>query len=453
MSNLNRKLSTSTKIGYGVGQLGSGLAYNLYYYYFIYFMTSIAGVNAAVAGTISLFAVIWDAVTDPMVGILSDSLKAKTGTRRPMMMKASLLLGITVFLLFSSFDFASNGIKILYYVVLNILFWLFFTMCDIPHITLGQELTEDYDEKSSIRGYSSGFMYAGELVVSGATMVVVSRCSTEVVGWRIVAIITAAFCFLAYFIAGACTKGKELAISEEESKKANTVSLSDFKECFTNKTYVLLILVALFANCIVGIQASGNIYVQRYFYGLNDLQIGIINMGKCFYMIVASLVIGGISAKADKRKVMIFGFFAYAFGMFCIRILPPAIPFYIFALCFSALGNATFWTLIYSVLADVITIDAAERGSNRAGAMTSLLSMCNKFGCSFGMWAVGVGLTATGFVETASVQSAAAVSGIRSIYGVGGLIFGLIIALLAIKYPYSRTAYNAKLAELHANQE
>ena len=127
-------------------------------------------------------------------------------------------------------------------------------------------------------------------------------------------------------------------------------------------------------------------------------------MGKCFYMIICSLVIGEISSKVDKRKVMIFGFFAYAFGMFCIRILPATIPFYIFALCFSALGNATFWTLIYSVLADVITIDAAEHGTNRAGAMTSLLSMCNKFGCSFGMWAVGVGLTATGFVEKMCIR-------------------------------------------------
>ena len=62
--------------------------------------------------------------------------------------------------------------------------------------------------------------------------------------------------------------------------------------------------------------------------------------------------------------------------------------------------------------------------------------------------AVGVGLTATGFVESAVVQSAGAISGIRSVYGVGGLIFGLIIAFLAIKYPYSREVYNAKLAQL-----
>ena len=140
-------------------------------------------------------------------------------------MRASVPLGITVFLLFTSFNFATDGVKIFYYAILNIFFWMFFTMCDIPHITLGQELTEDYDEKSSIRGYSSAFLYAGELVVSGATMILVNRCSTEVVGWRVVAIITALFCFLSYFVAGACTKGKEIALSDEQAKAANTCLL------------------------------------------------------------------------------------------------------------------------------------------------------------------------------------------------------------------------------------
>lgn len=449
MNNLNRKLSTGTKIGYGIGQLGSGLAYNLYYYYFIYFMTSFAGVAPAVAGTISLFAVIWDAVTDPIIGFFSDKMKVKTGTRRPMMMRASVPLGITVWLLFSAFDFESDGVKIFYYVILNIFFWLFFTMCDMNHIIIGQELTKDYDEQSSIRGFSSAFMYAGELVVSGCTMILVNRCSTEKVGWAIVAVVTAAFCFVSYFLAGVCTKGKEISLSTEEAK-ANSFSFKDFMECLTDKTYIIVVLIALFANCIVGIQASGNIYVQTYFYELSDIQIGVINMGKCFYMIVMAMVIGNISRKIDKRTMMIFGFFCYGFGMFLPRILPPTIPLYCLALCFSALGNSTFWTLIYSVAADVISINELESGVNRAGAMTSLLSCVNKFGCSIGMWLVGVGLDFFHFDETAAVQSAGAVSGIRTIYGVGGLVFGLIIAFLAIKYPYSRKVYNAKMAELEA---
>lgn len=447
MKDLNRKLSTGTKIGYGIGQLGSGLAYNLYYYYFIYFMTSFAGVAPGVAGTISLFAVIWDAVTDPIVGFFSDKLKIKTGTRRPMMMRASVPLGITVWLLFSAFDFESDGIKIFYYVILNIFFWLFFTMCDMNHIIIGQELTKDYDEQSSIRGFSSAFMYAGELVISGCTMILVNRCSTEKVGWAIVATVTAAFCFVAYFLAGVCTKGKEINLSTEEAK-ANSFSFKDFAECLTDKTYIIVVLIALFANCIVGIQASGNIYVQTYFYELSDIQISVINMGKCFYMIVMAMIIGNISKKIDKRTMMIFGFFCYGFGMFLPRILPPTIPLYCLALCFSALGNSTFWTLIYSVAADVISINELESGVNRAGAMTSLLSCVNKFGCSIGMWLVGVGLEFFQFDKSAAVQTAGAVSGIRTIYGVGGLAFGLVITLLAIKYPYSRKVYNAKISEL-----
>ena len=75
MNQANQKLSVGTKLGYGIGQLGSGLAYNLYYYYFIYFMTTFAGVAPGVAGTISMFAVMWDAVTDPIIGYFSDKVQ------------------------------------------------------------------------------------------------------------------------------------------------------------------------------------------------------------------------------------------------------------------------------------------------------------------------------------------------------------------------------------------
>ncbi len=448
-TNISKRLSFKTKVGYGVGQLGSGLGYNLYYYYFIYFMTSLAGVNPAIAGTISLFAVIWDAVTDPMVGVFSDGQKIRTGTRRNLMMKASIPLGITVFLLFTSFNFPNDSIKVIYYLIINILFWLSFTCCDIPHITIGQELTDDFDEKSKIRGFSTAFLYVGELVVSGATIIIVERSVSEAAGWSTVAIITAIVCAAAYFIAGLAVKGKERIVTPKEAS-ANTNPLKNFRKCFKNKTYLILLAIVIFANCIVGIQASCNIYVQKFVYNLDAVSIGVINMGKCFYMILCSLAIGALSGKIDKRSMMIGGFLAYGFGMSVVKFGPVMLPVYIFALCFSALGNATFWTLIYSVLADVITIDNRESGENTSGTQTSLLSMFIKFGTSFGMWAVGLGLAAYGLVETAVTQDPGVVAGIQNIYGVGGGVLGLIIAFLAYKYPLSRKEYNRRIAELDA---
>ena len=82
---LDNKLSFTTKLGYGIGQGGDSAGYNLYYTYFLFFLTDVAMVSPAFAGVISLIAITWDAVTDPFVGYISDNTKSKYGRRRPFM--------------------------------------------------------------------------------------------------------------------------------------------------------------------------------------------------------------------------------------------------------------------------------------------------------------------------------------------------------------------------------
>ena len=107
-------LSIGTKLGYGVGSIGEGLAYNAFYLYFIYFLTDYVGIDPVVAGSISLFAVIWDAVTDPLIGYFSDRIQSPNGKRRSFMLKGFIPLGAVIFLLFSDWEFLSGGMQIAY---------------------------------------------------------------------------------------------------------------------------------------------------------------------------------------------------------------------------------------------------------------------------------------------------------------------------------------------------
>lgn len=75
------KLGLKKSLSYGMGAIGEGIGYNFFYSYFIFFMINIAGVNPAVAGTVSLIAVFWDAVTDPIIGSMSDRCRSKRGAQ------------------------------------------------------------------------------------------------------------------------------------------------------------------------------------------------------------------------------------------------------------------------------------------------------------------------------------------------------------------------------------
>lgn len=119
-----RKYDLGKHLAYGVGSLGDSLSYNIFYSYFIYFITTFAGIRPAAAGVISFVAVAWDAVTDPLIGYVSDHSHSKHGRRCPFLLMYSVPMGLTVFALFYN-PTLSESEKVLYYLVANILFWLF----------------------------------------------------------------------------------------------------------------------------------------------------------------------------------------------------------------------------------------------------------------------------------------------------------------------------------------
>lgn len=85
-----RPLTVGKRLGYSIGAFGDSVGFNIFYFFFLFFLTDIAGIPPAIAGTITLIAVAWDAITDPIIGYLSDNLKSKSGRRRPFMITSAI---------------------------------------------------------------------------------------------------------------------------------------------------------------------------------------------------------------------------------------------------------------------------------------------------------------------------------------------------------------------------
>ena len=170
--NYSEKLKTGTAVGYGIGAIGEGIGYNVFFSFFSFFLTTIAGIQPAVAGVISMAAVLWDAVTDPIIGLWSDRTKNPRGRRRPFIMTGSVLLCASVTLLFTNIEMSQN-MKVVYFIVMNMFYWVTLTSCVIPHISLGSELTEDFDERTRLRTYAASLMGVGTLIATSGTLMVV----------------------------------------------------------------------------------------------------------------------------------------------------------------------------------------------------------------------------------------------------------------------------------------
>ena len=96
----NGKLSAFTKFGYGLGTAGDSIPYTLFFTYFIFYLTDVAGVSAGAAGVVSFLAIAWQGVTGLVIGYLSDNSRNPKGRRRPFLGKVILPYAVILVLLF-----------------------------------------------------------------------------------------------------------------------------------------------------------------------------------------------------------------------------------------------------------------------------------------------------------------------------------------------------------------
>ena len=152
------KLNFINKVAYGAGDFGAGVTSTLIVFSLLIFLTDVAGLRPELAATVLLIGKIWDALMDPVVGILSDRTSLRWGRRHSWMLFAALPFGVFFFLYWLVPNFSSDAdtnqwLLFSYYVVIGLLFNTAFTCVNIPYSALTPELTDDYDERTSLNSF------------------------------------------------------------------------------------------------------------------------------------------------------------------------------------------------------------------------------------------------------------------------------------------------------------
>ena len=163
------KLNFTTKLAYGSGDMGPAIAANVLAFFLLYFFTNVAGLPAGLAGSILAIGKIGDAINDPIAGILSDRTRTRWGRRIPWMLFGSIPFGIFFFLQwivpkFSEDPGANNWYLFVYYVLIATLFNLAYTAVNLPYTALTPELTQDYNERTSLNSFRFAFSIGGSIL-------------------------------------------------------------------------------------------------------------------------------------------------------------------------------------------------------------------------------------------------------------------------------------------------
>jgi len=162
------KLNFTTKLAYGAGDFGSAITANILVFFFLPFLTNVAGLPASLAGSVLMIGKIIDAVNDPLIGIYSDRTRSVWGRRLPWMFWGAIPLGIFFALnwIVPSFSSEANVQRIalfIYYALMSGAFSLSFTAVNLPYTALTPELTQDYNERTSLNSFRFTFSIGGSI--------------------------------------------------------------------------------------------------------------------------------------------------------------------------------------------------------------------------------------------------------------------------------------------------
>lgn len=146
-------IKTKEKIFYGMGDFASNIAFGAISFYLMYFMIKIGGLNPGLAGAVFLLSKIWDAVSDYIMGRISDRTVCKFGKRRIYMLCGAIPFGLSFMLLWIVPPFETQALKMLYYTFAYILFCTCWTVVYVPYNTLSANMTKDYDVRTSLTSF------------------------------------------------------------------------------------------------------------------------------------------------------------------------------------------------------------------------------------------------------------------------------------------------------------
>lgn len=449
------RLPLATKLAFGAGDLAPAIATIIPSFFQFFFLTNIAGLNPFVAGTIRAILTVWDAVNDPLVGWLSDRTRSRLGRRRPWILYGAVPFGVIYALQWVVPPFGEAG-KFIYYLVVGLLFNMAFTIVNVPYTALTAELTNDYDERTSLNAYRFAFSVGGSLIAGALHPMIVEQYSNPTTGYLVSGMVWGGLCILPFLWCVAGVRERPLPDTAEQQLSI----WEQFRTALSNQPYLFVIGIYLFSWLAVQFTSAIIVpYVTFWLQRTDLIPVSLLAVqGSAFVWLFLWSV---ISRRIGKKMVYILGM--------CFWVLVQALLFFVqpdqanLALGLAVLagiGISTAYIVPWSMLPDAVDIDELQSGQRREGVFYGLIVLLQKFGLAIGQFLMGLLLAQAGYISNEAsnvsseviVQPESALFAMRLQIGPVPAIMLIIGMVIAFYYPIDKQRHAEIQAELAARR-
>lgn len=433
-----RMVTTAQKLSLGFGDLGYSLIANTFSSYMLFFGNTVMGVSGTLMGIAIAIGTVWDALTDPVMGFVSDNTRNNFFGRRHLFILIGTIGMVIVNILLWSVPASFGPVaKMVWFMVSIILLRTFTTMFQTPVAALSLDMSNDYNERANIQIVKSVFTILGILLptlligvfqtdfYNEAGELVDGRFNPQ--GYLNFGYLTSSCCILFGIFMCICTYSHVPRLRELAKKdKASPISLKSTKKMFVN--FFGALKDKNFRGITIGYMVSMVSASILIAVGFNVFTFTFKTTKFQMYMIMASLfimtIVGQpfwmyISKKYDKRKAIILGQLISFIGCILLFVMFLTRNFFIdfiqkgtwnaLLMCpplmLAGFGTGVLYSLPVAMIGDIVLIEKVRSGEDKTATYSGFLTFANKTGQAISNAVLGVMLDVIGFQEGSTTQT------------------------------------------------
>ncbi|MGK7958014.1 MAG: MFS transporter [Crocosphaera sp.] len=452
------KLNFSTKLAYGIGELSGSLPSNILVFFFLFFLTDIAGLKPGFAGIIVMIGKIWDAINDPLIGWLSDRTCSRFGRRYPWMILGSIPLGLSCVLLWTVSPSNNPTVQIVYYTIIALIFYTAFTAVLLPYSALSAELTQDYNDRTNLISFRSAFSIGGSILSLILAEFIFAWVNHEEKQYLILGIIAGLIATFSIYISVLGTYKRYNYVRRDHAHSSQSTALS-FREklrlILTNFPFICVMIIYLCSWLSIQTIAAILPYFVINCMGLTEAyftRMAIMVQGTALVMMI---VWNHLSHRLGKKVIYLIGIpftIIAELGLFLLQ--PGQVTLMYIIAVMAGIGIATAYIVPWSMLPDVVDLDQLKTGERREGIFFAFVVQLQKIGIAVALFVVGKILDSAGYIPgNTGQQPETALWAIRMIIGPLPITLLIISFIFAYFYPITQEIHQDILSQIYQKNE
>ena len=472
-----KKLPLNIKLFYGLGRASIGIKDGLFQLFLFFYFSQVLGLDPELAGLSSLVALVFDAITDPLVGLISDKWQSKKwGRRHPFMFSSALPLGFFMWLLFAPPEGLSQTGLFLWLTTMAILVRTAITVFFVPYISLGAELSTDYKERTSIAAIRLLFSAVFSVIVMIVGFVFYFVPTEEYANgllnkgaYPTFALLCGVMMAILVIISAWGTRKIIPQLPQPSAFQQQLTirqSLSSLGTAFIMPSFRSLVLFYMLLHVGLGVGIIFTPYYCTYYFGFATQEMAVLPISAAIGGFLSVLLAPNLGDKFDKKMTTLWSglivglaftlpFHLRMLGFFPENGTPLLLPIYVVTLIVAYTALMTAVSLVNSMMADVVDEFELQTGNRQEGLFFSMMSFALKMTTGVGTFIAGLLLAWIEFPKQAEVGEVAQ-STIDSLGWVGGPIvlgFFVLSVFFILPYPISKGRFLEIRKGLEENSE